>query len=320
MNAIQRLESRLSEATELERAVSYALADDPDNFALQLSLTSARFEVSEVQDALVREKRARLVEVAELRFKGQLAEDGEMPLHLIGKFMQEVSDALHAAASVVRGTMSRYGHFTSEVVQSLNLRLAAVERGSTRIFITGDTMPDLFGHSLTEQTLSHVFGVLNADEEQITEAVSSVGIRSVHKIQSFLKQVEESGLELDFRWDATSGRKMWKGSRTAVTRLRRRLESIRETTQPLRIEGRIIELSLRGHIEIRPRGEDGSEQAPIVARYKEALLPTVQPFHIGQPVVAHLTATTYRNEATGQEKTKYELDTLRDPRVFGDLA
>lgn len=303
MSAISNLEARLDEAARMLQDREQSRHPDALGFLGQLSTQSLRAHVQDLQRQLREAKQERAVEVLQVRLLGNIARDGTIPLYLLSHLSAKIADALHAASQKMKSGR-RVQRISPNIVELLNLRLADLAPGSTRLFITGDVAPDLFGFSLLESSLDEVFRLFRAeDESELASAVSIVGIRSARDIRDFLTTVKTAELELELSWsaaDATTRR--WNGTYDSISKLSRSLGNFKvvEPTQ-LRITGEVVTLSSRGRFEIYADGK------MYAGTFPADILPQIAGIHIGEHVSASLERTIVINTVTHVQKDTFTL-------------
>jgi hypothetical protein len=303
MSAISNLETRLDEVSRMLQDRQQSAQPGAFGFLGQLSTQSLRAHVQDLQRQLRDAKKQRAIEVLQVRLLGKVARDGTIPLYLLSHLSAKIADAIHAASQKMKSGR-RVQRISPNIVELLNLRLADLAPGSTRLYITGDVAPDLFGYSLLEGSLEEVFRLFRADDEaELASAVSVVGIRSAREIRDFLTTVKSAELELELSWNAADARtRRWSGNYDAISKLSRSLGNFKvvEPTQ-IRITGEVITLSSRGRFEIYADGK------MYAGTFPSDILPQVAGVHIGEHVSAVLERTIVINTVTHVQKDTFTL-------------
>lgn len=303
METIKTLEAEIAEVS--------GLIDDfepPPNLPETLGnlpLAGLRRRLSELQEHLREEKARRDKEVLDVSLSSDPTEAGSIPLGLLGSIGNHLAKALHQTSRFIeRGTTG--GAVPEEITQRLDLRLAGLRQGSTRLLITGNTAPDLFGRSLLEETLSNAFELLNAaSTDELTDAVAAVGEPGTNAFRELMKDLAGAGCSVEFDWNAPSGKRYrWKGDPDHVQQLAGSLEGFKqEPPETLEIHGETVTLSSKGRFEIRA---DSGESYPGTIE-SEDVLKQVEALHIKQSVTAKVRAAKIRNRITGAERITYRL-------------
>jgi len=223
----------------------------PDDFFLQLAAKNQEQAAQRAQHQLLLEEAEEAGELVDLRLIGPRA-NGSISLDWFIMAMEPLSKAWKLAAHRLR-----YGHDAArgvgaDVLSALNLKLAGLGHGSTRIFVTGNAQPDLTGESLLQATLTQVFRLLNSQQDEFYDAVDAVGGRSAHQLSEFMKALDGAGLAAQFTWQSPRGRQFWEGRPDEITRIRALLDTIREPERYEEfVEGRVAGITDTGRLDLR---------------------------------------------------------------------
>lgn len=301
MSTIARLETKVDRFQQLLNEEQQQ-HPEPD-FAAQLQMSSLQGQLQQFQRELREAKAERKREVVEVRF---MRDDlfGQLRLKTLGVVAQNLADALHAAAHYIRSSKGRGGRIPEEIVSTLDLQMVGLRSGSSRLVVSGELSPNLFGESLLQKSLLNTFELFESeDPDAITDAVSALGVRSMRRLRDLLDEVVEKGFEMELKWNTPSNeQKTWHGNRRTIQRLRDTLKDF-ETTEPetLTVEGTLYSISLSGRFTI------ASGEEVYKGRFPDELDRRIREFRIGQEVKAQLNALTYVNEAMNVERVKYTL-------------
>lgn len=300
---IQAIEKRLETASRLlsrRRAGSEA---SPGDFASRLNVLGLETHVRDLQAQLREAKRARAVEVVQIRLKGECARDGRLSLPILSAISDSFTSAISAASQKIKnGRVVQ--RISASMIDLVDLRLADVAQGSTRLFITGETAPDLFGNSLLGDSLEYAFAMLNAEDEDVLAArVSEMGVRSAKGWRDLLDAVAVAGLEMDLEWETPSNEvRRWSGTPESTARLRKALGafSVAEHDQ-FTTRATVVSLSLRGKFELNAGGH------LLGGRFALDLTPRVMEIRLGDEVTATLERSVLQNSITSTRKVGYTL-------------
>ncbi|NLR74008.1 hypothetical protein [Leeia aquatica] len=223
----------------------------PDDFLLQLTAKNQRQAAEDAQHQLLLLEAAEVGELVDLRLLGPRA-NGSISLDWFLEAMSPLSKAWKLAAHRLR-----YGHdanrsVDAEVVSALNLKLAGIGYGSTRIFVTGNALPDLTGESLLQTTLTQVFRLLNSHQDEFYDAVDAVGGKSARQLSEFMKALDGAGLAAQFTWQSPRGKLFWEGQPREIVRIRSLLDTFCEPERYVEvIEGRVAGITDTGRLDLR---------------------------------------------------------------------
>jgi hypothetical protein len=303
---IAALRSRI-EDVERRVATMRRAAELEPKLSSRLTLASMDRHARDLQRQLRLAMSQRQVEVLSLRFMGQRAEHGRLPLTVLSRISTALADSVAAAAERVRrGRVVQ--RVTSGMRDAVNLQLAAVLPGSTELLVIGDTAPDLFGNSSLADALEETFGLLETtDEERLADRVSQVGVRAARKMGELLSVAASNGLELEIQWLSPDDQMLrWSGSLEKMDQVRRALEGFTNVaTEQLFVTGRAVSLSLRGRFEIASDGRVFSGTFPAEVQEQ------VTQIRLGEMVLAQIERSEIVNNLMHTRKHAYSLLSIR---------
>lgn len=304
---ILNLETKLAAAEKLVALKTAQLSQVP-NFALELSINSLQSHIQDLSFQLKTAKEQRGKEVIELRLIGNEVDNGTVPLELLANLSKYFSGLITSASAKLKLGQDLPGAISSDITYPLNLRFADIGQGSSRLFITGDTSPDLFGESLLENSLSGLFELLNSDlNEGLSDQVHFLGLRSTHNLAEFLKVLRKRSIELELSWSAPNEAKhFWKGRRDKIQILERLLDSFSASEPVDTVVSGVVELISRsGKLELRQENDD-----VIKITYSKKLFTEVRKLRLGDTVRLDCKEITVFNSSTEEEKQKYSLSKI----------
>jgi len=305
MNQIAWLESSIFKGEELLADKQRMAQDRPNSFSASLTLKSMENHLSDLRQQLHLEKEKRNKEVVEFRFSGQLVDHGTMPLHLVAKIADKLSSASHRAAYWHKKGKEAGAKIPEYIIHAMNLRLAGLAAGSTKLIISSSCNPDLFGRSIAEDVLKKQFAVLRSENgQELTDAVSEIGIKATRSLADFVKILVNENVQLDATWQTpTNDVVSWIATSERLISLSESLASIASDV-PIVIEvaGILSSASIKGKFEL-----DGQDGVSYAGRFSDDLLPIVRKSRIGDQVHASIEVKTTYNQTTGYEKKRYSL-------------
>ncbi len=302
---ISRIERTIVKAEELLAIKQAQLDSKKSDFALSLSMESLQQHINDLQFQLMTEKEKRGKEVVELRLIGGEVNNGTVPLDIFANLAKTFSGLISSAAARIKNGHDLSGAIPREVTQPINLRFAEIGHGSSRLFITGDTSPDIFGDSLLENTLSGFFDLLNKDMNLgLSDQVDYLGLRSSHNIAEFLKVLRKKSIEIDISWTAPNETKyFWNGRRDKIQMLETLLDGFNSSDPTdATINGVVDLISRSGKLTIK----DANDEL-IKIGYTKKLYDEVRKYRLGDSVTISAKETVVYNSSTQEEKKKYNL-------------
>jgi len=301
---ISGLELKIKEAESLLVSKESTLLQK-ENFALSLSINSLKSHIEDLQFQLKTAKEQREKEVVELRLIGRDVNDGTVPLDVLANLSKSLSGLITAASARIKLGQDVSGAIPENITQPLNLRFADIGQGSSRIFITGDSSPDLFGNSLMESSLQGLFELLNRDlNKGLSDQVHYMGLRSSHNLAEFLKVLRKKHIEIDLTWTAPNQKKYnWAGRRDKIQILETLLDGFGASEPKSEILVGVIHLISRsGKLEIK-----AEDNEVVKISYPRPLFEEVRKLRLGDNVRLDTKEITVYNKTTQEEKKKYTL-------------
>jgi hypothetical protein len=244
---------------------------DPSDFFLGLAAKNQQDAANAMQRQLALAEAEEAGELVDLRLIGPRA-NGSISLDWFVAAMTPLSKAWRLAAHRLRyGQDASRSGVAADVVSALNLKLAGLAYGSTRIFVTGNSMPDMTGESLLQATLTQTFRLLNSKHDDFYDAVDAVGGKSAHQLSEFMKSLDDAGLAAQFTWQSPKGRQYWEGRPDEITRIRSLLDTLREPEiyEEL-VQGRVAGITDSGRLDLR------TDEGKISIRFPLKLTEQVQ--------------------------------------------
>lgn len=308
MNEIQKIQSQIDDVAKMLLQYETLLSKEPDNFSHKISIDSLKTQVAELDKQLRFEKAKRYKEVIEIRLKGRTA-NGTLPLEVLAKLADGLSGTVLNASYFIQFGHKMQKVKAKQVHDIVDLRLAGLSTGSTRLFITANTAPDLFGRSLAEESLKHSFNLLQSESpDELTESASKVGKESVKKLYKFLTAISNAELEVDLNWSSPTNEKYeWQGTTQNLLKVAQSLTNI-QMSEPEVIEfsGELITISLRGNFEIK-----SDDKQTIRGTFPNDLLEEIKTLTIGSYYACKLEKRIIVNLATESEKVYYTLLSIK---------
>jgi hypothetical protein len=223
----------------------------PNDFFLQIAAKNQSQFAQSVKHRLAIEEAEEAGELVDLRVIGPRA-NGSISLDWFIAAMEPLSKAWKLAAHRLRYGNEAERGVGQDVVSALNLKLAGLGYGSTRIFVTGNALPDLTGESLLQATLTQTFRLLNSHQDDFYDAVDAIGGKSAHQLSEFMRVLDGAGLAAQFTWQSPRGRQFWEGSPDEITRIRSLLDTIREPEKYEEVlVGSVASITDTGRLDIR---------------------------------------------------------------------
>lgn len=245
-------------------------------------------------------------ELMDLRFIGPRA-NGSISLDAFIKIADPLSKAWKAAAYRIRHGLSE-GRVGKEIADILNLKLAGIAGGSTRVLVTGNTTADLSGESLLQSTLQQTFRLLTAKNDEFYDAVDAVGGKAAHYFGDAMREICSAGMSAEFTWHSLVGRHTWQGSSDEIKRIRTLLDAVAEpVTYTENISGSVSGITDTGKLELR------TVEGKVMVRFPLDLTEKVQHLSIAKLTNLHVSTTKYRDAIAKRDVFRRLLIDISDP-------
>lgn len=283
---ISTLEEQIRLAEETLNKSSHTV-DKNDRFKMA-SFNSFKEHINSLRKQLYDLQLRREKEILEVRFIGDKAHHGSLPLMLHATLSKGLAESLITLSTKVR-TPKKYADFINQ--SELDLRLANIVPGSTKFIISLEIQPDLFGWSLSQNTLSYWFSFFQSLEnpEKNQEIFSLMGDRGIASIKSMLSALKSNTLDFEINWNSHHNKKhYWMGNAQKIENALHFLNEL-ELLDPIvcEITGNIQSLDHSGKINLIDE-----DKKVYRIRLEKSLLSEIEKLHINQfvtlKVIKHL--------------------------------
>lgn len=302
---LEQVKQRVAEVRTLLHDREKALMQNPGDFSKELALSSLRSHLEDLNRQVILLEARESRELINFRLIGNQVTDGTITLGLLAKLAGPLAEVLHAAAYRLRYKDEEKPEARNHIQSLLDLRLAGMGEGSTRLYLTGNATPDLAGHSLLEDSMRQLFALLNADQEGFFEALHAMGPRAARAAESLLKAMESEEVAAELSWTTPEQQSFfWEGRTDRITMLRSLLEQTEERqTETVELKGTISLLSDTLRLEIR---EDGRGK-PTKIRYRKEQGPLIAGLTVSQRVIAEVEKTSFFDKSEQKLIERYRL-------------
>lgn len=273
---ISTLEEQIHLAEEIIKKDSETL-DKNDRFKAA-SFNSFSEHLANLRKQLYDLQLRREKEILEVRFIGEKAHNGSLPLMLHAALSKGLAESLITLSTKVK-TPKKHADFINQ--SELDLRLANIVSGSTKFIINLEIQPDLFGWSLSQSTLAHWFSFFESlnHPEKNQEIFSMMGNRGIKSIKSMLSALKSNNLDFELNWNSHHNKKYyWMGNTQTIENALIFLNDL-EIQEPFvcEISGTVQSLDRSGKITLID-----DEKRAYRIRLEKSLLPEIEKLHINQ--------------------------------------
>lgn len=244
-----------------------------------------------------------LQDFMELRLKGVLVDFGSIPLDILsvisGNLAALVQKAVHRISS---GKDSR--RVPTDLKNSLNLRLADLSPGSTKLGVTFSTGACELVETVSSHAVKEIFSLLEAvDEETFMTKIAEIGSQSTINLKNIIDECESNGLNFDLTWIGpfSDGVKKVSLNPDSIRILTNRLSMTKIISLPdEQISGELTILSMYGKLEI------AIDTGKIKASYPIDMLKEIQKkYKVGEKISLVAGVSEIHNERLGTSRRNY---------------
>lgn len=185
--------------------------DESDRFQIA-SLNSFSEHIKTLRKQLYDLQIRREKEILEVRFIGDKAHNGSLPLMLHSILSKGLAESLITISTKVRKPKKNAEYINQT---ELDLRLANIVSGSTKFILTLEIEPDIFGWSLSQNTLNQWFQFFSSldDPENNSDAISFMGLKGISSIKTMLSALKKNNLDFELCWNSHQDKKYyWMGN------------------------------------------------------------------------------------------------------------
>jgi hypothetical protein len=300
----KRTKENITKATKLRNEASDKAASG--DFLYKIASQSLSAHIDELNQYAAIEEDRPLFELLDFRLKAANLKSGPIPLRLISQATEEIRAMIgYAALRLVEGGIDRQ-RVPKDLYEELDLRLAGILPGSSRIVVTANANRDLFDDGLNKGALDRLFDVLNSggSGKDFLQAVADLGPLSTKRLREFLKLVRSYSAEAEITWSFGGNVvKAWEGDKKRIDTMAEALEQIEISDQErVVLAGKIELLSKRERLDLRLE-----EGRMVRVLFPKALFPTITALHLDQNVRLRCQVTETTNPHTNESSTFYEL-------------
>jgi hypothetical protein len=311
MRTIRDIDQELSFAkTQLERTTA-AFEEHPDDFTYKIQLERDEKNYHSLLAEKIKRQNARHKEIVQLHLEGPTVKRGSIPLSALADLSYTFSGSLTESALQLQYGKERVSAKERDFVnEQLNLCLDRIEVGSTRLFVTGSTNPDLFGQSLMQQSIIGMYDLLETnDAEDLLNKSTNSSRKALRETGKWLKTLGTNRMECELLWDNTDYEiKRWEGTLPRISQMAKSLGQIQATqSSSVPLSGNLITISLRGrgYIEI-DIGKKELIRIGIANTQREEL----NQLELGNMVETTVKKSEFTNVLTRTTRYRYDLEKI----------
>lgn len=289
--------------------VSYRkkLEQNSSDFSSYLTLRSLEAHKRDLTKQLRTALTIHSKEIIEIHLEGKKVNKGEVPLRLLADISEYFTRAVQNASNkIINGYDTR--KVPQYIQEQLSLSFVGLAYGSSRLYISANTNPDIFGDSLAENTLKKTFEILQYETiDDFMENIDAVGLKSLKNWHSIFAKCLNEDTTIKMRWvNAESTPYEWKGNKDVLKIWKKRIEMIdSKDLGSVEFDGVVYLLSLSGRLEIVV-----TDELKVKSVFPIRLLDDIRNIGIGDYVKCSFKQKQVIDISKGVEKISYTLESI----------
>jgi len=286
-----------------DRALS-RLSKFPDDAMAKLLVHNRTQAIADLRAEQRLVESRKIGELIELRLLGPRVDQGSVPLEAFLKVLAPWMRACRAISERQRyGVAKLTGKLKRATADELNLKLSGVGVGSTRLLLTGNGIPDITGNSLLYLTLQHMLELLNANSNNILDAVDKVGVTGARALGDFADAVNSAGMAAEISWPFGDSPLHWIGNTDELLRIKALLKSVSDARETeIYLEGEVASISDTGRIHLRV-----PNLGRVTVKYSLNQMQAAQQLVVATHARLHVLSTAYFDPIRQVDVPKYNL-------------
>ncbi|HDX9135316.1 TPA: hypothetical protein RQO84_001103 [Klebsiella michiganensis] len=298
MNDKSMFENEAKRIDFIQKEVDVMKSNKDRSFADMLLYRSMDTHLSDLKaEVLKRDSRHPLIDFFELRLKGQEVDFGTIPLEILGTLATNLAALIQRAThKISSGKDSK--KVPHDVKSSLNLRLADLSPGSTKLGVTFSTGIAELVETVPSKAVKGIFDLLLSDNDNnFMNHVAEIGYNSTVSLKRIIEECDRHNITFDASWTGpfSDGTKTATIDSEKIKYLVSRLSSTVSSSPIVEtVTGELVVLSKYGKLELDVSGER------IKAFYPIEMLDSIQSKHkVGQVVSLSIETTEIHNHRIG---------------------
>ncbi|HHA0037590.1 TPA: hypothetical protein ACOEXB_004365 [Yersinia enterocolitica] len=244
-----------------------------------------------------------LLDFMELRLKGSIVDLGTVPLEIMGIITSNLATMVQRATHKL--SSGRDSHKVPySIKSSLNMRLAEISPGSTRLGLTFSTGQCELVETVSSKAVKEIINLLDAvDATTMMNQVAEIGFNSAQSLKKIVEECDKNHIDFDLSWIGpfSDGNRKVSVNSTKIKMLSDRLAATTISSPVIEtIVGELASLSKYGKLEIEVDGEK------IRASFPVDMLENIQKKHkVGKKLSLVVEVTDINNDNLGLHRKNY---------------
>lgn len=282
----------------IQKEINIMRENKERSFADKLLFRSMDTHLSDLKAQQIKELNSHpLSDLLEFRLRGIEVDFGTIPLEILGTISTNVAALIQRATHKLSSGKDSQ-KVPHEIKSALNLRLADLSPGSTKLGVTFSTGIAELVETTSSKAVKEIFELLNStDDHSLMNHVAEIGFNSTLSLKRIIDECDKHHITFDATWtgpfsDETSSASL--GSEKIKHLLGRLSTTTAQDPVTESVSGELVVLSKYGRLELDVNGEH------IKASYPLDMLDDIQKkYKIGQQISLILETTEIFNESIG---------------------
>lgn len=301
-----RMKEHTEKLHQFAKETELRARENPNDFLLQLVAKNQRDASQDADEKYLMAVGQQSAQSLEWRLIGARTESGKVPLGLLTKLSDSLNKMLLKAAYFSRNKEDAKRGVGEKFEQELNLNLAGLSKGSARLFIMGNMLPDATGSAPLPDAINHVLNALGSGEVATSfyDSLGDLGEQASSALHDALKAMEQEECSVEVTWHAIGDSRIESLRFDQIVRMRTMLDGTAgDGVVDDEVNGLVGLLASSGRIQII----EASGQKKNVRFKPKSQGQRVAQLRLGQAVNLKTRARIYRDPLTGEETRLHRL-------------
>lgn len=310
MNASRNINSLKGRIQFVQDKLASISSKGEMSFADQLMFNNMDSYLSDLKaEQRAEDARHPLLDFMELRLKGAVVDLGTIPLEMLGIISSNLAALIQRATHKLSSGKDSF-KVPHSVKSSLDMRLAELSPGSTRLGLTFSTGQCELVETVSSKAVKEIIDLLDANDAlTMMNQIAEIGYNSAQSLKKIVEECDKNHIDFDLSWVGpfSEGRRTVTVSTPKIKILNDRLAATTISQPSIEtISGVLASLSKYGKMELEVDGDKIKTSFPI------DMLDEIQKNHkVGQQVSLTVEITDIHNENLGLHRKNYLVRSLK---------
>lgn len=310
MNASRKMNSLKGRIQFVQDKLASISSKGEMSFADRLMFNNMDSYLSDLKaEQRAEDARHPLLDFMELRLKGTVVDLGTIPLEMLGIISSNFAALVQRATHKLSSGKDSF-KVPHSVKSSLNMRLAELSPGSTKLGLTFSTGQCELVETVSSKAVKEIIELLDANDAlTVMNQIAEIGYNSAQSLKKIVEECDKNHINFDLSWVGpfSEGRRTVAVTTPKIKILNDRLAATTISQPSIEtISGVLASLSKYGKMELEIDGDKVKASFPI------DILDEIQKKHkVGQQVSLTVEVTDIHNENLGLHRKNYLVKSLK---------